>query len=435
MAQERERKLSLRSEAASARLKEYNVQQDATEVEQVRQKLESMRADISETLVESSKVLVDSTKLLVKVFAKIPPEELSERIAATFKRYDTNSDGTLQRQELRNAFKEMGKELSDEEIAALIAQYDVNQDDCFDLAEFEHLVRQTLEVRCTECGICKVMQARLDAALAEERRLEEEMNANKEARVKAKEEALKAARERRMRLAGQYKAQKPDRAGSTDHQWWPDSGSFRTSLLILAARAGLALTIRGLGAGGASGGRGSTKSAARARVHAVSPLGSSSGVGCRAVDHDGPWSAPRRTELDAEETTVTVRDFWNAVYQLKTQGCTRAPHAPGGPVQGPKSRTGLEALITKGGRLRRLRTSLLIFAKPGCECRARSHDHGLARGLGASGASGSCGSTKPAARLSSRCESTRVGSGVGCRADHANETTVTVRDFRHAVDQ
>lgn len=45
------------------------------------------------------RILAQTTNLLAKFFAQIPPEELSERIHSTFKRFDTNADGNLQRSE------------------------------------------------------------------------------------------------------------------------------------------------------------------------------------------------------------------------------------------------------------------------------------------------------------------------------------------------
>ena len=91
---------------------------------QMRMKLASMKTDITETLDETHRysdindcmscsrlyfwivteqdfdlrrVMAETSKHLVEYFAKVPGEQLTERIKATYARFDANGDGMLQR--------------------------------------------------------------------------------------------------------------------------------------------------------------------------------------------------------------------------------------------------------------------------------------------------------------------------------------------------
>jgi len=104
--------------------------------------------------------LEDAEQVVIKYFSTVPSDELSSKIAFTFKRFDADQDGFLTRQDLARAFAFMGKRVSEEEIEALMDIYDANKDDLIDSGEFEHMMRVKLKLPCKpDCKQCKKLFA------------------------------------------------------------------------------------------------------------------------------------------------------------------------------------------------------------------------------------------------------------------------------------
>ncbi|EKX32167.1 hypothetical protein GUITHDRAFT_148805 [Guillardia theta CCMP2712] len=121
-------------------------------------------AAVTRTLSGSKQIIEDAETEVVKYFATVPTDELSSKIAFTFKRFDSDQGGfltselTRSRNDLARAFAFMGKRVSTEEIEALMDIYDTNRDDHIDSGEFEHMVRVKLKIPCKpDCQTCKKM--------------------------------------------------------------------------------------------------------------------------------------------------------------------------------------------------------------------------------------------------------------------------------------
>jgi len=115
-----------------------------------------LREDIASTLHLSHKTLRETSKLLIQYFGRIPPHQLSERIAYTFRAFDKDQSGYLERLELSSAFAEMGTRPKDEDIDGWLEEFDADSDGRISLPEFEHMVRVVLNVSCLpHCEQCK----------------------------------------------------------------------------------------------------------------------------------------------------------------------------------------------------------------------------------------------------------------------------------------
>ena len=53
-----------------------------------------------------------------------------------FKLFDTNQNGTISKEELKEAMKKLGERLSESEVDALIKEHDTNGDGVIDYKEF-----------------------------------------------------------------------------------------------------------------------------------------------------------------------------------------------------------------------------------------------------------------------------------------------------------
>ena len=73
-----------------------------------------------------------------------------------FREFDINCDGTIDRQELDNVFKSMGKQFSKEELDRMISLADTDKSGTMDYEEF---VKKVFGWSISQCATC----ARVDA--------------------------------------------------------------------------------------------------------------------------------------------------------------------------------------------------------------------------------------------------------------------------------
>mmetsp|Transcript_34346 Transcript_34346/g.28966 ORF Transcript_34346/g.28966 Transcript_34346/m.28966 type:complete len:232 (-) Transcript_34346:709-1404(-) len=87
-------------------------------------------------LDSSKKTMESSSKVLWDHFKKIPMEKLQSHIIMRFNSYDTDSSGSLDRNEMREAMAEMGRRPAETELDAMMQTADKNGDGTVNLDEF-----------------------------------------------------------------------------------------------------------------------------------------------------------------------------------------------------------------------------------------------------------------------------------------------------------
>jgi len=83
---------------------------------------------------------------LKRHFEIIPQCQLSAAIRDRFRAFDISGDGTLSKQELKDAFASMGKIVTDTDLDELMLVFDADQSHTIDADEFEALVRTCLNI-------------------------------------------------------------------------------------------------------------------------------------------------------------------------------------------------------------------------------------------------------------------------------------------------
>ena len=82
----------------------------------------------------------DFTKLKAVMKKKEQENESEKLIKATFERFDPNKDGTITREEFKQAMKEVDQDLSDEVLDKMVSNADDNNDGNISYEEFKNMV-------------------------------------------------------------------------------------------------------------------------------------------------------------------------------------------------------------------------------------------------------------------------------------------------------
>lgn len=155
--------------------------------------LADMKKSGGEVLRTASTSLERGAGLMTEYFTKIPAEQLSAKIKATFNSFDTNGDGTLSPGELEDALAEMGHRPTTSEMQDILDQFDTDKNGTIELDEFEHMVRANLGMSTDQCP-CRLCDAEKKKAwelqLEEMKRQQEEKDREilKNARAEAHEQ-------------------------------------------------------------------------------------------------------------------------------------------------------------------------------------------------------------------------------------------------------
>jgi len=144
------------------------------EAEKAKRKLAMLQGSISNSLGSMNKVLQDTQKVLdetseflIGKLKDVPSEQLSAKILETFHEIDANGNGVLDKQELETAFVKMGRKLTSVELDIWLEAFDDDDDGTVDTAEFEHMVRNLMEVECVKgCAICEGRHTKFNIAAA-----------------------------------------------------------------------------------------------------------------------------------------------------------------------------------------------------------------------------------------------------------------------------
>uniref|UniRef100_A0A7S0VQC0 EF-hand domain-containing protein n=1 Tax=Hemiselmis tepida TaxID=464990 RepID=A0A7S0VQC0_9CRYP len=155
----------------------------------------SLKGEIAEVVQLSHKTLEAASGQLADYYKTIPHGELSERIKLSFDAFDLNKSNTLDKDELREALAEMGKRPTEDELNVLFSEWDLDGNGTIEPDEFDHMVRQSLQI--THTCLCRVCKVRNEAAATKEA-----------AEVKAIQDA-EAAREALARKASSGSAKGP----------------------------------------------------------------------------------------------------------------------------------------------------------------------------------------------------------------------------------
>ena len=128
----------------------------------------SLKGEIAEVVQLSHKTLEAGNGQLANYYKSIPHSELKERIRMSFDAFDTNKSETLDKNELREALAEMGKRPTEDELNLLFSEWDLDGNGTIEPDEFEHMVRQSLNIVHTcMCRVCvknRENQAKIEAA-------------------------------------------------------------------------------------------------------------------------------------------------------------------------------------------------------------------------------------------------------------------------------
>uniref|UniRef100_A0A7S4K5C3 EF-hand domain-containing protein n=1 Tax=Guillardia theta TaxID=55529 RepID=A0A7S4K5C3_GUITH len=102
-----------------------------------------------------SSLLRQMNELLVTHLKGLPHDQLSHKIKETFDRFDLDGNGTLDRDEISQAFETMGKPLSKIELDTFMDSLE-GDNEVLDLMEFTHMLKGILQVKCdSDCIICR----------------------------------------------------------------------------------------------------------------------------------------------------------------------------------------------------------------------------------------------------------------------------------------
>eukprot|EP00960_Hanusia_phi_P039672 753981-Hanusia_phi.AAC.1 len=114
-------------------------------------------SSVSSTISSTANTLESAKKFFIQYFSGVSSAELSNKIQAAFKKFDSNDSDQLDIHELGDAFAAMGLRMTIDELEALLAEFDLNQDGFIDSDEFEHLIRMKLNVFCLQgCKACRM---------------------------------------------------------------------------------------------------------------------------------------------------------------------------------------------------------------------------------------------------------------------------------------
>eukprot|EP00961_Rhodomonas_salina_P247705 3346504-Rhodomonas_salina.3 len=124
------------------------VKEEASKQEFFRQesvkRLNLARGDLKNTLDACHKTMEVSAKCLTSYFRNIPTTQLSKEIAERFEHFDKDKNGTLDKEEVREAMAEMGQRPNEGELETFFTACDTDCNGSIDLAEFEAMVRVKL---------------------------------------------------------------------------------------------------------------------------------------------------------------------------------------------------------------------------------------------------------------------------------------------------
>jgi len=97
-------------------------------------------------LEHTRKVQATVGSFLKRHFEIIPQSQLSAAIQDRFRAFDISGDGTLSKEELKDAFASMGKVMTDADLDELMLVFDEDKSHTIDADEFEALVRACLNI-------------------------------------------------------------------------------------------------------------------------------------------------------------------------------------------------------------------------------------------------------------------------------------------------
>lgn len=100
------------------------------------------------------RILEGASKYLESYYKTIPAGQLSERIQLSFKAFDTNGDGRMDKKELQQALAEMGHRPTDDELEILFKNFDLDGSGKVDSVKLPVLSSSTDLMRMYVCRAC-----------------------------------------------------------------------------------------------------------------------------------------------------------------------------------------------------------------------------------------------------------------------------------------
>mmetsp|Transcript_45258 Transcript_45258/g.92374 ORF Transcript_45258/g.92374 Transcript_45258/m.92374 type:complete len:237 (+) Transcript_45258:178-888(+) len=105
------------------KIKNENSAEDASANEIIR-RMKALRADLQDTLGSCHKTMETSSHCLEDYFRHIAPAQLFQHVSARFSHFDKDHDGSLDRDEVREAMAEMGQRPTEQELDEFFALFD-----------------------------------------------------------------------------------------------------------------------------------------------------------------------------------------------------------------------------------------------------------------------------------------------------------------------
>eukprot|EP00960_Hanusia_phi_P029253 747858-Hanusia_phi.AAC.2 len=97
----------------------------------------------------SQKLIKDTEQLFKKEFAGLVRDDLESKISETFRMFDVDKSGVLEKEEIHDALARMGRKLTDEELDLWIHEFDADGNGVLDEDEYAHMVRFLVGERCS----------------------------------------------------------------------------------------------------------------------------------------------------------------------------------------------------------------------------------------------------------------------------------------------
>eukprot|EP00286_Rhodomonas_abbreviata_P026071 CAMPEP_0181295252 /NCGR_PEP_ID=MMETSP1101-20121128/4044_1 /TAXON_ID=46948 /ORGANISM="Rhodomonas abbreviata, Strain Caron Lab Isolate" /LENGTH=189 /DNA_ID=CAMNT_0023399983 /DNA_START=178 /DNA_END=744 /DNA_ORIENTATION=- len=127
------------------KIKNENSAEDASANEIIR-RMKALRADLQDTLGSCHKTMETSSHCLEDYFRHIAPAQLFQHVSARFSHFDKDHDGSLDRDEVREAMAEMGQRPTEQELDEFFALFDKDMNGRINLGEFDKMVRCKLGI-------------------------------------------------------------------------------------------------------------------------------------------------------------------------------------------------------------------------------------------------------------------------------------------------